>query len=147
MKIKRKCSTQKMVSTSIRASTLSYSAMGTWRGCVKFLSDYIEYQPPDKTFTMVSGNDFMLWSGVCLFLDDRLIVRSSDKYINTILRSYWTQEFFSNVQQWNYFVFISRSWKLRSLTLIRYRFDSDCFVFKEQNETEWITRREISMRM
>ncbi|RLU21030.1 hypothetical protein DMN91_007646 [Ooceraea biroi] len=49
------CGIQKMVSTSIRRTTLPCPAMCTWRGCVKFLSDHIEYQSPDKMeITMVS---------------------------------------------------------------------------------------------
>ncbi|EZA60666.1 hypothetical protein X777_14272 [Ooceraea biroi] len=53
--INMKDTKKKMVSTSIRRTTLPCPAMCTWRGCVKFLSDHIEYQSPDKMeITMVS---------------------------------------------------------------------------------------------
>ncbi|XP_018311302.1 dynein regulatory complex subunit 7 [Mycetomoellerius zeteki] len=48
------CRIQKFVSTSIKRSTLPYSELYTWRGCVQFISDHIEYQPLVKTFIMVS---------------------------------------------------------------------------------------------
>ncbi|KAL6264073.1 hypothetical protein P5V15_004152 [Pogonomyrmex californicus] len=48
------CGVQKFVSTSIRRSTLPYPELYTWHGCVKFVNDYIEYQPLDEHFLMVS---------------------------------------------------------------------------------------------
>ncbi|XP_018375480.1 PREDICTED: dynein regulatory complex subunit 7-like [Trachymyrmex cornetzi] len=45
---------QKFVSTSIKRSTLPYPEIYTWRGCVQFISDNIEYQPLAKAFITVS---------------------------------------------------------------------------------------------
>ncbi|XP_071634009.1 dynein regulatory complex subunit 7, partial [Temnothorax longispinosus] len=52
------CRVQKFVSTNMKRSTLPYPELYTWRGCVKFISDHIEYQPLDEAFTMVSQQTF-----------------------------------------------------------------------------------------
>ncbi|XP_067217368.1 dynein regulatory complex subunit 7-like [Linepithema humile] len=56
MACENECDIQKFVSTSIRRSTLPYPQLHKWHGCAKFISDYIDYQPPDEVFNMVSDN-------------------------------------------------------------------------------------------
>ncbi|KYM81825.1 hypothetical protein ALC53_07819 [Atta colombica] len=51
----------KFVSTSIRRSTLPYPELYTWRGCIQFISDNIEYQPLAEAFIMVSKK---IWKGI-----------------------------------------------------------------------------------
>ncbi|XP_078033957.1 dynein regulatory complex subunit 7 [Augochlora pura] len=62
------CGMQKFVSTTIRRSTLPYPELYTWQGCGKFVSDYIDYVPLDKPFSIVSSHKHITRSNNVLFL-------------------------------------------------------------------------------
>ncbi|KAL0118699.1 hypothetical protein PUN28_009396 [Cardiocondyla obscurior] len=62
MACENECRVQKFVSTSIKRSTLPYSELYSWHGCVKFINDHIEYRPLDKAFIMVSQQTVQCFS-------------------------------------------------------------------------------------
>ncbi|XP_011880751.1 PREDICTED: coiled-coil domain-containing protein lobo homolog [Vollenhovia emeryi] len=52
------CRVQKYISSSINESTLPFRELDSWRGCVRFISDCIAYQPLDNAFIPVSQQTF-----------------------------------------------------------------------------------------
>ncbi|XP_043273316.1 dynein regulatory complex subunit 7-like [Venturia canescens] len=50
--VDNECGVQKFVSTSIRPSTLLYPELYTWQGCANFVSDHLEYEPPERPLNM-----------------------------------------------------------------------------------------------